>query len=98
MPSASPKILDEDRQEVYGSAYVAKKWVEKQGIVGYPKSVDEDKVNQRAAGNPLVIKAIKVTGADNRNLIISNEDSRKILDLSKHLNLLEHAKVMIVVP
>ena len=40
-PSASPKILDEDGREVYGSAYVDKGWVEKQGIVGYAKSLEE---------------------------------------------------------
>jgi len=62
IPSASPKILDEDGREIYGSAYVGKEWVEKQGIVGYAKSLDEAKANQRVAGNPLVIKAMKVTG------------------------------------
>ena len=46
-PSASPKILDEDGKEVYGSAYVDKGWVEKQGIVGYAKSLEEARNNQR---------------------------------------------------
>jgi len=98
IPSASPKILDEDGREVYGSAYVGKDWVEKQGIVGYAKSVEEAKKNQRVAGNPLVIKALKGTGANNRDLIILNEDARKIRDLAKNINFLDHAKVMIVVP
>ena len=98
IPSASPKILDEDGREVYGSAYVAKEWVEKQGIVGYAKSLDEGRANQRAAGNPLVIKAMKVTGANNRDLIISNEDARKIRELAKNINFLDRSKVMIVVP
>ncbi|HYB20903.1 MAG TPA: hypothetical protein VEH09_08230 [Thermodesulfobacteriota bacterium] len=98
LPSASPKILDEDGREVYGSAYVDKGWVEKQGIVGYAKSLDEAKVNQRVAENPLVIKAVKVTGANNRDLVISNEDARKIRELARNINFLERSKVMIVVP
>jgi hypothetical protein len=98
MPSASPKILDEDGREVYGSAYVDKGWVEKQGIVGYAKSLEEAKKNQRVAGNPLVIKALKAAGANNRDLIISSEDARKIRELAKNINFLDHAKVIIVVP
>jgi hypothetical protein len=98
IPSASPKILDEDGREVYGSAYVDKEWVEKQGIAGYAKSLEEAKANQRVSGNPLVIKAMKVTGANNRDLIISNGDARKIRELAKNINFLDRAKVMIVVP
>ncbi len=98
IPSASPKIFDEDGREVYGSAYIDKEWVEKQGIAGYAKSLEEAKANPRVAGNPLVIKARKVTGANNRDLIISNEDARKIRELAKNINFLERAKVLIVVP
>jgi len=34
IPSATPKILDEDGREIYGSAFVDKDWFEKQGMVG----------------------------------------------------------------
>jgi hypothetical protein len=98
IPSASVKILDEDGREVYGSAYVSKEWAEKQGIVGYAKTVDDAKANQRVAGTPLVIKAMKATGPNNKDLVISNEDARKVRDLSKNINFLDKAKVMVVVP
>jgi len=98
IPSASIKILDEDGREVYGSAYVSKEWAEKQGIVGYAKTVDDAKANQRVAGTPLIIKAMKATGPNNKDLVISNEDARKVRDLSKNINFLDKAKVMVVVP
>jgi len=98
IPSASVKVLDEDGREVYGSAYVSKDWAEKQGIVSYVKDMDQAKANQRVAGNPLVIKAIKVTGPNNKDLVISNDDARRIRDLAKHLNFLDAAKVVIIVP
>ena len=98
LPSASVKILDEDGREVYGSAYVSKEWAEKQGIVGYAKTLEDAKANQRVAGNPMVIKAMKATGPNGKDLVISNEDARKIRDLSKNLNFLDKAKVMVVVP
>ncbi len=97
-PSASVKILDEDGREVYGSAYVSKDWAEKQGIVSYVKDLSQAKANQRVAGNPLVIKAIKVTGPNNKDLVISNDDARRIRELAKHLNFLDAAKVVIIVP
>ena len=98
IPSASVKILDEDGREVYGSAYVSKEWAEEQGIVGYAKTVDDAKANQRVSGTPLVIKAMKATGPNNKDLVISNEDARKVRDLSKNINFLDKAKVMVVVP
>ncbi len=97
-PTASPKILDEEGRQVYGSAYLDKQWVEKHGVVGYAKSIDEARGNQRVAGSPYVVKAIRVTGPNNRELVISGEEARKIREMSKHLNFLDQAKVMIVVP
>ena len=97
-PSGSVKILDEDGREVYGSAYVAKDWADKQGIVSYAKSLDQAKANERVAGNPLVIKAVRVTGPNNKDLVISNDDARRVRDLAKNLNFLDAAKVVIIVP
>ena len=98
IPSASPKILDEEGREIYGSAYLDKEWVEKHGIVGYAKSLKEAKTNTRVAGNPYIIKAIKVTGPNSKDLIISSTDAGKVRDLAKHLNFLDQAKVVIVAP
>jgi len=97
-PSTSPKITNEDGRQVYGSAYIDKAWVEKHGIVSYAKSLPEAKNNPRVGENPLVVKAIRVTGANNMDLILSNEDAGKIREMAKHLNFLDQAKVIIVVP
>ena len=97
-PSAAPKIMDEEGREVYGSAYVDKEWLEKQGIVGYAKSLAEARANSRVSGNPFVVQAVRVAGANNRDLILSNEDAGKIREFSKNLNFLDQAKVIIIVP
>jgi hypothetical protein len=83
---------------VYGSAYVSKDWADKQGIVSYAKSLDQAKANPRVAGNPLVIKVVRVTGPNNKDLVISNDDARRVRDLAKNLNFLDAAKVVIIVP
>jgi len=97
-PTASVKILDEEGREVYGSAYLDKQWVEKHGVVGYASSLADAKANERVGKNPHLVRAIRVTGPNNKDLVISQEDARKIRDLAKHLNFLDHAKVVIVVP
>ncbi len=98
IPSASPKIFDEEGREIYGSAYLDKEWVEKHGVVSYAKSLTEGKANSRVGDNPYIIKAIKVTGFNSKDLIVSNTDAGKVRELAKHLNFLDHAKVVIVVP
>ncbi|MCX5907655.1 MAG: hypothetical protein NTY64_10825 [Deltaproteobacteria bacterium] len=97
-PTASPKILGVDGREVYGSAYLDKQWVEKHGVVGYSKSMEDAKANPRVGENPHIVKPIKVTGPNNKDLVISDEDARKIRELAKNLNFLDQAKVMIIVP
>ena len=97
-PSASPKILDEEGREIYGSAFLDKDWVEKHGVVGYAKSLTEAKLNSRVAGNPYVVNAIKVTGPNSKDLIVSNADAQKIREFAENLNFLDHAKVIIIVP
>ncbi len=98
IPSASPTIFDEEGREIYGSAYLDKEWVEKHGVVGYAKGLKEGKANARVTGNPYIIKAIKVTGPNSKDLIISNTDAGQIRELAKHLNFLDQAKVVIIVP
>ncbi len=97
-PTASVKILDEEGREVYGSAYLDKQWAEKQGVVGYANSLADAKGNERVGKNPHVVKAIRVTGPNNKDLVLSEEDARKVRELGKHLNFLDQAKVVIVVP
>lgn len=97
-PSATPKIVDEEGRQVYGSAYVTKEWAEKHGMVSYAKNLEEARVNPRVAGNPFLVKALQVSGANNRDLVLSQEDARQIRGLAKYLNFLDHGKVVIIVP
>jgi hypothetical protein len=97
-PTASPKILDEDGREVYGSAYLDKGWVAKHGVVGYSKSIEDAKANPRVGKNPHLVKPLRVTGPNNKDLVLAEEDARKIRQMAKSLNFLDQAKVVIVVP
>jgi hypothetical protein len=93
----SPKVLDEDGREVYGSAFVSAEWATKFGIVGYAKDLEASKKNDRVAANPLVVKGTKASGTGGCDLVISNADAQGMRDMSKNLSFLEQCRVLIVV-
>lgn len=96
-PAMSPKIVDEDGKEVYGSDYVSREFAIKQGIVGYTKDVNAARQNERVAANPVVVKGIKTTGSGSSDIVISNADAAGLRDASKNLSFLEQTRVLIVV-
>ncbi len=96
-PAMSPKIIDEDGREVYGSAFVSQEWATKYGIAGYVKDPEAAKKNDRVAANPLVVKAVKSSGTAGCDLVISNNDAQGMRDMSKNLSFLEQCRVLIVV-
>ncbi|MEK7851281.1 MAG: LPP20 family lipoprotein [Deltaproteobacteria bacterium] len=96
-PAMSPKIVDEDGKEVYGSAYVSREFAIKQGIVGYAKDVNAAKKNERVTANPVVVKGLKTTGSGGSDIVISNADAAGLRDASKNLSFLEQTRVLIVV-
>lgn len=96
-PAMSPKVLDEEGREVYGSAFVSQEWAAKYGIVGYVKDLEASKKNDRVAANPLVVKASKVAGTAGCDLVISNSDAQGMRDMSRNLSFLEQCRVLIVV-
>jgi len=96
-PAMSPKVLDEEGREVYGSAFVSQEWAAQYGILGYVKDLEGAKKNDRVAANPLVVKGSKVSGTGGCDLVISNADAQGMRDMSKNLSFLEQCRVLIVV-
>ncbi|MFH2013274.1 MAG: LPP20 family lipoprotein [Pseudomonadota bacterium] len=96
-PAMSPKIIDEDGREVYGSAYVSREFAIEQGIVGYVKDIGAARQNDRVSNNPIIIKGIKTEGRGNSDVVIKNSDANILRDTSKNLSFLSQCRVLIVV-
>lgn len=97
-PALSPRVLDENDREVYGSAYVSKEWAVKNGVVGYSKDVQAAaKLTDRIGSNPGQIKAKKVAGANGTDIIITNKDADDIRSASKNLKFLSECRVIFVI-
>lgn len=95
-PAMSPKVYDPQDREVYGSAYVSRQFVVSQGMVGYAKSIDQASQDDRVKGNPAIIKAVKASGPNKTDVVISQSDADTLRALAQKETFLRDARVMIV--
>jgi hypothetical protein len=95
-PALSPKIFDENGEEVYGSAYVSREFAVQHGMAGYAIDLPEAKVNPRVADTPFTVKGLRTTAANGSDFVISNSDAAEIRSSSQNLSFLRKCRVMIV--
>ncbi|MGA8178640.1 MAG: hypothetical protein WB792_01175 [Desulfobacterales bacterium] len=96
-PAMVPKIIDENHQEVYGSAFVSREYAVQQGMSGYGKDLEEILHNRRVSDHPLVVKGLKVVGSGHSEIVISNADASKLRSTSDSLSFLKKCRVVIVI-
>jgi hypothetical protein len=96
-PVMVPKIIDENDQEVYGSAFVSREYAVQRGMSGYGKDLEKIIHNRRVADHPLVVKGLKAVGLGRSEIVISNADASKLKSTSENLSFLKRCRVMIVV-
>ena len=97
MPAMSPKVVDDKGMEIYGSAYVDRNFALQQGMAGYIKDLNEAKTNERVAGNPLVLKALRSQGAKGSDLVLSAADADLLRKLNSSQAFMRECRVMIVI-
>jgi len=96
-PAMAPKVVDENGNEIYGSKFVDRKWAVEMGMVGYDKDVNRARSNDRVTANPLIVNAIKTSGPNKADLVISANDAAAIHSAAANQNFLDKCKVMFVV-
>lgn len=95
-PAMSPKILDEDGKEVYGSLNVDREYAIQQGMSGYARDLTAAQSNARVTNNPFSLKGLRTEGPGRSDIVISNADANKIRGASENLSFLKKCRVMIV--
>ena len=95
-PALSPKILDENHDEVFGPAFVSREFAVQHGMVSYMNQIRRAQIDERVFGNPLVVKAIRAVGPGRCDLVISNAHAAKLKRASEHLVFLKECRVIIV--
>jgi len=95
-PAMSPRILDEDNREIYGTANVDREFAVQQGMSGYARDLTAAQSNQRVTNNPITVKAIKTSGAGRADIVISNADAQQIKASANNAAFMKKCRVMIV--
>lgn len=96
-PAMSPKILNEDGLEVYGSAWVNRDYAVREGMVGYLKDPAGAQSNPRVTDKPMMVKAVKATGEGRVDVVVSNADAAMLHGAAQNLSFLEKCRVIILV-
>lgn len=95
-PAMSPKILDENGREVYGSMIVDREYAVQQGMSGYARDLTSAQNNARVTNNPLTVKGMKTQGPGKSDIIISNADAAELRSAADNLAFMKKCRVMIV--
>jgi len=95
-PAMSPKVVDEDGNEVYGSSYVSRDYAINQGMAGYAKDLTAAQTNDRVTNNPFTVKGIKTADTGDSDIVISNADAARIKGSADNLTFLQKCRVMVV--
>lgn len=93
VPVLSPKVLDSKGNIVYAAAMVSPAGA-KNGIVAYHKTVNDAKKDLRVADNPIVINALEIKDAV--DVVISEEDAKKLREANEKYNIFAMGKVVFV--
>jgi len=92
MPAMSPVVYSDSGEVVYGPMNVTRDYAVQIGIVGYVRSVEDAKAQDRVGSNPLVITAVGTKGSANCDLIISSGDASRL----PYVSGINECKVVIV--
>jgi TolB-like protein len=92
----SPRIVDEDGNEVYPDARhcPSPDYVEANGMAAYTTADNE---SRRSGRHPLVIRAIGTTGPGPFDVVVTNEDARRILDANRRSKFLWNWNVTLAI-
>lgn len=95
--SMSPKILGEDGKEVWGTMNIDPDLVISKGIVGYAGSMEQARANARVGANPLIVRAIGMSGNYHDRTIVTNDDAVRILREDGQTHFLDKLAVVFIV-
>lgn len=96
-PVMTPKIFDENLQEVYGPAFVSRETAVQKGMCCYADNMACAKKHPNAGNHPLTVRGLRPKNGRGADIIISNTDALKLKSSSEHLIFLKQCNVIIVI-
>ena len=96
-PTLFPTIYDSELRPILSATMLDPATLRRNGTVAYSSSLDPDDWQARVGLNPLRIVATELFGRFGADLLISEEDARRILSREHNRSLLQEARVTIVI-
>ena len=96
-PALFPRVVNERDQEAYGPGFVDAKKLAAGGMVAYYPSRAEALTSERIGANPLVVRAMDVTGANSCDFVVTAYDAARIHGSKANLELLAECRVGVLV-
>jgi len=96
-PALSPRIINENGREIFSASYAERSIMLSEGLVGYSSNVSFAEVDSRVADDPLVVNALRRSGTQGTDIVISREDAAKILAKGSNLSWLKECRVIIII-
>lgn len=95
-PALVPRVLDEDGNEIYGPETVTRTEAIRKGAAEYARGLSNGAKDVRVGANPIRIKAVRPTGRNSCDIIISNADAARIMEIPANLRFLRSAGVKVI--
>ena len=77
--------------------FVSREFAVQQGLSRYMTDTESALKSPVVAGNPLLVKGLRVEGNDRSRVVISNADASRLLSMSENLSFLKKCRVVIVI-
>ncbi len=91
----SPRLLDENGEEVYGPDWVDRDIAEDKGIAQY--GADESAFASRVGDNPLKVDGLRAAGTNNCDVVISDADAVVLTSTRDNLLFMDECRVAFLV-
>ncbi len=95
-PALFPRVVTEDDEEVIGPGFASAERLAQLGPVGWFRDRTQAFMSERVGSNPLVVRALRVAGANSCDLVISHYDAARIHGSRANLQLLSDCRVGIL--
>jgi len=95
-PALIPRILDEGGRELYRGQYVPQEKAVQNGLALFSRDLTAAQTNPRVGKNPLTLKGYRVVPSHPSDIILSQEEAKKLAPFAQKGTFLEDCKVMIV--
>ncbi|WP_395146280.1 hypothetical protein [Armatimonas sp.] len=94
--SPCPKLWNESDEEVFGTITVSDEFLQDQGIVAYPHSLEAARNSSRIGARPLIVRARRCRDSTRCEPILSASDAQRIQEANSESKFLERCAVVFV--